>query len=76
MCGLPFHHSVSHTNALILARSPCSLCPAARLLEGLEANVKGILSHALFTPVLPFLFLMFSVEQFPPPAIFSIIAAS
>lgn len=59
ICGLPFHCSVSNKNALILPR-PAGLCPAARPPEETKANVNGILSHALFTPVLPFLFLMFS----------------
>ena len=44
---------------------PCPVvpCPATSPLETLEASASGILSHALFTPVLPFLFLMFSVKS-------------
>jgi hypothetical protein len=54
ICGLPFHCSLSNTNALILP------CPEG-CAGGAEGQRDGILSHALFTPVLPFLFLMFSV---------------
>lgn len=40
---------------------PAGLGSAARPPEDLEAGGSGILSYALFTPELPFLFLMFSV---------------